>query len=43
MWCRIKEKPTIPFTHHNKTMVINLKTNMMEVSLKEIINQILDP
>ena len=43
MWWHTKGKPTIPFIHHNKTMVISLITSTMEVSRKEIISQTLDP
>ena len=41
--CHTKEEPTIPSTHHNKTMAISLITSMVEMLHKEIINQTTDP
>ena len=38
--CHTKEEPTIPHTHHNKTMVISLITNMMGMLCKGITSQI---
>ena len=37
--CHTKEEPTIPHTHHNKTMVISLITSIVEMSCMEIISR----